>query len=118
MDERELQEIETMHAQGGILPGDVPRLIAEVRQLAADNTAWRERAAWAVMMGASIDRARAAADLRCRELGARAVPVFDWAIVWPGEESGTISLAEGMEESREDAKSACEAAFLRLVGCR
>ena len=86
-----------MQAAGGVLPGDVGRLVAEVRRLRA-----------------------------------RAVP----AVVWDGEKAvcGNFLLgASGHEwliglalngklymlrEGKTGGKPACEAAFLRLVGCK
>ncbi len=51
MDERELREIENMQEHGGILPGDVSRLIAEVRRLDAENADLRARAVPALEWG-------------------------------------------------------------------
>ena len=113
MIERELQEIEAMQAAGGVLPGDVGRLVAEVRRLQAENAALRARAVPAVVWGEPGE--------------------FDPAVATPGDfrllawDDGTWRIVlgghkieKGMAEVQtlDAAKSGCEAAFLRLVGCK
>ena len=111
MDERELREIETMHNQGGILPGDVPRLIAEVRRLAAENEALRARAVPALGWNRLATESHASSGEM--ELRVDKYPGFiQWSICWGGESLGDYAT------SLSDGEAKCEAAFLRLVGCK
>jgi hypothetical protein len=92
----------------------VESLLAEVRRLEAENAALRARAV--PVLEWHNDEAQAGL-FEC-EINPLTEGDFDWSIVWPGKEEGTINLEEGTESTREEAESACEAALLRLVGCK
>ena len=87
---------------------------SRIKALEAENAALRARAVPAL----EWDNDEAQAGLFECSISPLTDGDFDWFIVWPGEEAGTINLEEGTEPTREEAEDACEAAFLRLVGCK
>lgn len=101
MNERELREIDAMGAAGGYLPGDVVRLIAEVRRLrarAVPGVAWHGQRA---KSGGFVLEVRGG--------------FSGWA--WATWRNDAIVSNGGMTGGTEEqAKAHCEAAFLRLVG--
>jgi len=104
MDERELSEIEAMASAGGVLPGDVGRLIAEVRRL-------RERAVPALEWRREGGESAA-------EVGDCRLEVWDTAYVvrWRAWFHNDHPIAKGVADSIADGEAKAEAAFLRLVG--
>ena len=115
MDERELQEIEAMQAAGGILPGDVGRLVAEVRRLQAENAALRARAVPALEWQPEIFGNGEEAETKAILCEAWHEPIdggYNWTI---SSHEGHV-LASGNRPTIDAAKIACEAAFLRLMG--
>jgi len=113
MDERELQEIEAMVAEGGVLPGDVGRLIAEVRSLIAEVRRLRARAVPKVVWHPTMSGFEAlvgALDLKVTRILRGRLP-YNWEVG-----CGESELQTGEAPNESAAQTACEAALLRLVG--
>ena len=111
MDDRELREIETMHAQGGILPADVGRMLAEVRRLQAENAALRARAVPAVAW--IRENGESAADHGCFRLEVWQRGADRWWV-----SVGRDLVRSGTADSQADGEAKAERALLVACGCK
>jgi methionine aminopeptidase len=103
VDERELSEIEAMAAAGGVLPGDVGRLIAKVRRLrarAVPKVVWRREG------GESVADSGLCTLEVCKGHGG-----YWWYV-----HAGRSVPVMGRAHDQADGEAKAEAAFLRMVG--
>lgn len=115
MTEEELNAIGAAPSHVGVL-----KLIAEVRRLEAENAALRARAVPAVVWPEDPRESARVGDLElevCQILNQPPESSFHWAVrIWDAGEYAD-GLLVGAAPSLDLARSACEAAFLRLIGC-